>query len=104
MSNSKRKRARTVFVRKSSVVATEIALALMAAQIAYAQQPPDQAAPPQQPAAQAQPAAQPVRTAEQVERIEITGSRLPVVNVEGPRPATTLNAPDIKLHRHAKAA
>src|SRR5438034_5667648 len=103
MSHNKPQHARTVFAKKSSVIATEIALALMAAQIAYAQQPPDQAAPPQQPAAQAQPAAQPVRTAEQVERIEITGSRLPVVNVEGPSPVTTLNAQDIKFDGHAKA-
>jgi len=100
MSNSKR--ARTVFVKKSSVVATEFALALMAAQIAYAQQPPEQAAPPQQPPAQAaQPAAQ--QTAEQVERVEITGSRIPQVNVEGPSPVTTLNAQDIKFDGHAKA-
>jgi outer membrane receptor protein involved in Fe transport len=107
MSNNKR--ARTVFVKKSSVVATEFALALMAAQIAYAQQPPEQAAPPQQPPAQAapqqQPAAQPARTAaaEPVERIEITGTRIPVVNVEGPSPITTLNAQDIKFDGHAKA-
>ena len=111
MSMSKGKRAR--FAKKSSVIATEFALALMAAQIAYAQQPPEQAAPPQQPpeqaapqqqpAAQAQPAAQPVRTAEQVERIEITGSRLPVVNVEGPSPVTTLTTQDIKFDGHAKA-
>src|SRR6266705_3590786 len=93
MSNNKR--ARTVFVKKSSVVATEIALAMLAAQIAYAQQPPEQAAP----------AAQPARTAaaEQVERIEITGTRIPQVNVEGPSPITTLNAQDIKLDGHAKA-
>src|SRR5206468_10092010 len=93
MSNNKR--ARTVFVKKSSVVATEIALAIMAAQIAYAQQPPEQAAP----------AAQPARTAaaEQVERIEITGTRIPQVNVEGPSPVTTLNAQDIKFDGHAKA-
>src|SRR5438094_5599819 len=92
---SKNNRARTVFVKKSSVVATEIALAMMAAQIAYAQQPPEQAAP----------AAQPARTAaaEQVERIEITGTRIPQVNVEGPSPVTTLNAQDIKLDGHAKA-
>src|SRR5258705_4386570 len=105
MSNSKR--ARTVFVRKSSVVATEFALALMAAQIAYGQQPPDQAAPPQQPPAQAapqqqptapaQPAAQPVRTAEQVERVEITGSRLPQLNVEGPSPVTVVNQQEIRM-------
>src|SRR5258705_1259570 len=103
MSNNKR--ARTVFVKKSSVVATEFALALMAAQIAYAQQPPEQAAPPQQPPAQAaQPAAQTAQqTAERVERVEITGSRLPQVNVEGPSPVTTLNAQDIKFDGHAKA-
>jgi outer membrane receptor protein involved in Fe transport len=107
MSNNKR--ARTVFVKKSSVVATEFALALMAAQIAYAQQPPDQAAPPQQPAAQPapqqQPAAQPARTAaaEQIERVEITGTRIPQVNVEGATPVTTLNAQDIKFDGHAKA-
>src|SRR6266496_1454383 len=76
-----KQRARTVFARKSSVVATEIALALMAAQIAHAQQPP----------------------AEQVERIEITGTRIPQVNVEGATPITTLNAQDIKFDGHAKA-
>src|SRR5713226_6136686 len=97
MSNNKR--ARTVFVKKSSVVATEFALALMAAQIAYAQQPPQQAAPPQQPPAQAAPAAQPARTAaaEQVERIEITGTRLPALNVEGPSPVTVMNAQEIRM-------
>ncbi len=107
MSTNKQQRARTVFAKKSSVIATEIALALMAAQIAYAQQPPEQAAPPQQPPQQAapqqQPAAQPVRTAEQVERIEITGTRLPQINVEGATPITTLNAQDIKFDGHAKA-
>jgi outer membrane receptor protein involved in Fe transport len=107
MSNNKQQRARAVFAKKSSVIATEIALALMAAQIAYAQQPPEQTAPPQQPPEQAapqqQPAAQPVRTAEQVERIEITGTRLPQVNVEGATPITTLNAQDIKFDGHAKA-
>jgi len=103
MSNNKR--ARTVFVKKSSVVATEFALALMAAQIAYAQQPPDQAVPQQQPPAQAaQPAAQVAQqTAEQVERVEITGSRIPQVNVEGASPVTTLNVQDIKFDGHAKA-
>ena len=111
MSNNKR--ARTVFAKKPSVVATEIALAMIAAQIAYAQQPPEQtaqAAQPAQTAQAAQPAqiaqaAQPARTAaaEQVERIEITGTRIPQVNVEGPSPVTTLNAQDIKLDGHAKA-
>src|SRR5256885_1176467 len=109
MSNNKRartdRRARTVFAKKSSVVATEFALALMAAQIAYAQHPPEQAAPPKQPPAQAaQPAAQVAQqTAEQVERVEITGSRIPQVNVEGASPVTTLNAQDIKFDGHAKA-
>src|SRR5882724_1071122 len=102
MSNNKR--ARTVFAKKPSVVATEIALAMIAAQIAYAQQPPEQTAQAAQPAQTAQ-AAQPARTAatEQVERIEITGTRIPQVNVEGPSPVTTLNAQDIKLDGHAKA-
>src|SRR5258705_10929496 len=103
MSNNKR--ARTVFVKKSSVVATEFALALMAAQIAYAQQPPDQAVPQQQPPAQAaQPAAQVAQqTAEQVERVEITGSRLPQRNVGGARPVTTLNVQDIQIRGTPKA-
>jgi outer membrane receptor protein involved in Fe transport len=97
MSNNKR--ARTVFVKKSSVVATEFALALMAAQIAYAQQPPEQAAPQQQPPEQAAPQqpAQPARTAEQVERVEITGTRLPALNVEGPSPVTVMNAQEIRM-------
>src|SRR5260221_520846 len=110
MSNNKR--ARTVFVKKSSVVATEFALALRAAQIASAQHPPERPAPPQQPPAQAaqpaaqvaQPAAQVAQqTAEQVERVEITGSRIPQVNVKGPSPVNTLNAQDIKFDGHAKA-
>src|SRR6266851_4752613 len=91
MSTNKQQRARTVFAKKSSVIATEIALALMAAQIAYAQQPPEQAAP------QQQSAAQPVRTAEQVERIEITGTRLPALNVEGPSPITVVNTQEIRM-------
>src|SRR5882762_11202381 len=108
MSNNKQQRARAVFAKKSSVIATEIALALIAAQIAYAQQPPEQAAPPQQPPEQAapqqqQPAPQPTRTAEQIERVEITGSRIPQVNVEGPSPVTTLNAQDIKFDGYSKA-
>src|SRR5258706_2407077 len=100
MSNNKR--ARTVFVKKSSVAATEFALAWIAAQIAYAQQPPEQAAPPQHPPGQAAPAqqpaaAQPVRTAEQIERVEITGSRLPQLNVEGPSPVTVVGAQEIRM-------
>jgi outer membrane receptor protein involved in Fe transport len=71
---SKNKRSPAVFAKKSSIVATEIALALMAAQFAYAQQPP-----------------------ERVERVEITGSRLPQLSTEGPSPITQLSAQDIKF-------
>src|SRR5438309_3939218 len=71
---SKNKRSPAVFAKKSSIVATEIALALIAAQFAYAQQPP-----------------------ERVERVEITGSRLPQLSTEGPSPVTPLNAQDIKF-------
>src|SRR5438876_3015675 len=79
---SKNKRSRTVFAKKSSIVATEVALALMAAQVAYAQQP--------------------VQTAERVERIEITGSRLPQLEVEGASPVTVLTAQDIRMDGLAK--
>jgi len=74
---SKNKRSPVVFAKKSSIVATEVALALMAAQFAYAQQP--------------------AQTAERVERVEITGTRLPALNVEGPSPVTVLNAQDIRM-------
>jgi iron complex outermembrane recepter protein len=73
----KNKRSSVVLAKKSSIVATEIALAMMAAQLAYAQQP--------------------VQTAERVERVEITGSRLPQLNVEGASPVTQLTAQDIKF-------
>ncbi|HEX9192344.1 MAG TPA: TonB-dependent receptor plug domain-containing protein, partial [Burkholderiales bacterium] len=68
---------------------------MMAAQIAYAQQPPEQPAP----------GAQPARTAaaEQVERIEITGTRLPALNVEGPSPVTVMNAQEIRMDGLSKA-
>ena len=80
---SKNKRSPVVFAKKSSIVATEVALALMAAQFAYAQQP--------------------VQTAERVERIEITGSRLPQLDVEGTSPVTVLTAQDIRMDGLAKA-
>jgi outer membrane receptor protein involved in Fe transport len=80
---SKNKRSPVVFARKSSIVATEVALALMAAQVAYAQQP--------------------VQTAERVERIEITGSRLPQLDVEGTSPVTVLTAQDIRMDGLLKA-
>ncbi len=80
---SKNKRSRAVFAKKSSIVATEVALALMAAQFAYAQQA--------------------TQTAERVEKIEITGSRLPQLEVEGASPVTVLNAQDIRMDGLQKA-
>lgn len=76
------KRSPVVFAKKSAIVATEIALALMAAQFAYAQQTE--------------------QTAERVERVEITGTRLPVLNVEGPSPVTVMNAQEIRMDGLAK--
>jgi iron complex outermembrane receptor protein len=70
----KNKRSSVDFAKKSSIVATEVALALMGAQLAYAQQP-----------------------AERVERVEITGTRLPVISTEGPSPVTVMNAEEIKM-------
>jgi iron complex outermembrane receptor protein len=76
------KRSSVVLAKKSSVVATEFALVLMAAQVAYAQQP--------------------VPTAERVERIEITGTRLPVLSLEGPSPVAVVNAEEMKMDGLAK--
>ena len=66
----------TAFAKKPAVIATEIALAMMASQYAYAQA---------------------VQTAERVERVEVTGSRLPQANAEGVSPVTVINAYDMKL-------
>jgi outer membrane receptor protein involved in Fe transport len=76
----KNKRSPVVFVRKSSIVATEVALALMAAQVAYAQ----------------------TTVAERVERVEITGTRLPALSVEGPSPVAVMNAEEIRMDGLAK--
>src|SRR5205814_1377251 len=78
----KNKQSSVVFVKKPAVVATQVALALMA-QLAYAQQP--------------------VQTAERVERVEITGTRIPALNVEGPSPVTVLNSEQIKMDGFQKA-
>jgi iron complex outermembrane receptor protein len=69
----KNKRPATAFARKSLVVATEIAIALMAAPVALAQ------------------------TAERVEKIEITGSRIPSPNLESASPVAVISAEDIKF-------
>src|SRR3954471_967622 len=72
------KRSPVAFAKKPAVVATQVALAVMA-QWAYAQQ------------------AQPVQTAERVERVEITGSRLPALSVEGASPITTVTAQEMQM-------
>jgi len=72
----KNKQSPVVFVKKPTFVATQVALAVMA-QFAYAQQP--------------------VQTAERVERVEITGSRIPTVEAEGASPVTVMTAQEIKL-------
>jgi iron complex outermembrane recepter protein len=69
----KNKRPATAFARKSLVVATEIAITLMAAPLALAQ------------------------TAERVEKIEITGSRIPSPNLESASPVAVISAEDIKF-------
>jgi len=79
----KNKQSPVVFAMKPTLVATQVALALMA-QVAYAQQ------------------AAPVQTAERVERVEITGSRIPTVEAEGPSPVTVMTSQEIKLDGLAK--
>jgi iron complex outermembrane recepter protein len=74
-----KKHSSVVFAKKSSIIATEFALAMMAAQFAYAQQQTEVAA------------------AERVERVEITGTRLPTLSVEGPSPVTVMNAQEIRM-------
>ena len=71
----------SAFSRKPVVIATEIAIAMLAAQVAYGQQ-----------VSQAP-----------VERVEITGSRLPQLTTEGVTPVSTLTAQDIKLDGLTKA-
>jgi outer membrane receptor protein involved in Fe transport len=70
----KNKQSPVVFAKKPAVVATQVALAVMA-QFAYAQQ----------------------QVAERVERVEITGTRLPALNVEGPSPVTVMDAQEIRM-------
>jgi iron complex outermembrane recepter protein len=75
---SKTKLTDSAFTRKPMVVATGIALALMMAQT--------------QMQAHAQTAAAP----EKIEKIEVTGSRLPAINIEGASPVTVVDAQTIK--------
>lgn len=76
---SKTKLTDSAFTRKPMAVATGIALALMMAQT------------------QMQAHAQTAATApEKIEKIEVTGSRLPAINIEGASPVTVVDAQTIK--------
>lgn len=77
----KNKRSPVVFTKKPSIVATQIALAVMAPSWVYAQA---------------------VQTAERVERVEITGTRLPQLSTEGPSPVTVMDAQEIRMDGQAK--
>jgi outer membrane receptor protein involved in Fe transport len=70
---SRTKRPANAFARKSCVIATELALALSAAPLAFAQ------------------------SAERGERIEVTGTRIPSPNIESTSPVAVVTAQDIKL-------
>src|ERR1700680_453275 len=70
-SMSKKKRPATSFAKRSCVIATEIALAVIASQLAYAQQ------------------------AQKIEKIEVTGSSIKRVESEGALPVLTLTREDI---------
>ncbi len=70
---SRTKRPANAFARKSCVIATELALALMAAPLALAQ------------------------SAERGERIEVTGTRIPSPNIESTSPVAVVTAQDIKI-------
>jgi outer membrane receptor protein involved in Fe transport len=67
------KRPTPVFRKKGSVVATQFALMLMAAPLAFAQQ------------------------TQKVEKVEVTGSRIQAPELEGASPVAVIRAEDIKL-------
>lgn len=71
---SKNKQPAKSFRRKSCVVATEVAIALMAAPLAFAQQ-----------------------STQRVEKLEITGTRIPSPTLEGPSPVSVISAEDISI-------
>ena len=73
---SKNKQPTMAFTRKPCVIATGIAISLMVAQ-SYAQTP--------------------ATTPEKIEKIEVTGSRIPAANLESTSPITTLDAQSIKV-------
>jgi iron complex outermembrane recepter protein len=74
---SKNKSPKMAFTRKPCVIATGIAISLMAAQ-SYAQTPA------------------PAAATEKVEKIEVTGSRISSANLESTSPITTIDAQAIK--------
>lgn len=71
---SNKKHPAMSFRRKTCVIATEIAISLMAAPLAFAQQ-----------------------AAEKVEKIEITGTRIKAQELEGASPIAVISAEDIKF-------
>src|ERR1700712_2213543 len=72
---SKNKRPVDTFARKQIVVATGLALSLMSAHSAFAQQAVEQ----------------------KTEKIEVTGTRIPPPNLEGASPVTVVDAATIKV-------
>ncbi len=77
---SKNKQPTMAFTRKPCVIATGLALSLMAAQSVYAQQ-----------------AAAPADAAQKAEKIEVTGTRIPPPNLEGASPVTVIDAQTIQV-------
>jgi iron complex outermembrane recepter protein len=77
---SKNKQPKMAFTRKPCVIATGIAISLMAAQT-FAQTP----------------APAPATAVEKVEKIEVTGSRIPAANLESTSPIATIDAQSIKV-------
>jgi iron complex outermembrane recepter protein len=75
---SKNKQPKMAFTRKPCVIATGIAISLMAAQ-SFAQTPA------------------PATATEKVEKIEVTGSRISSANLESTSPVTTIDAQTIKV-------
>jgi len=76
---SKIKQSATAFVQKPSVLATGFAISLMMVQTAYAQQ------------------AAPAKKDDKVDKIEVTGTRIPPPNLEGASPVTVVDAAAIKI-------
>ena len=77
---NKNKQPAKAFARKPCVIATGLALSLMAAQSVYAQQ-----------------TAAPTDAAQKAEKIEVTGTRIPPPNLEGASPVTVIDAQSIKV-------